>query len=325
MFFTWIVLSAFVLCGGCRRTADDVSQNAQNNAEQRESNKDAAAIVSPENEPQRIISTVPSVTEVLFALGLGNRVVGVSRFCRYPKEVEKLPDVGGLFDPNDEALLELRPDLVILLSENVEREERIKSFGVSCLKVDHRSIEGIIDSFARIGNRCGAESAKYAVEWRRNIRERLDAIVQRTAALPKRSALITLYDESDTTMQSAIIAASNPFFHRAIELAGGVNAAKNIKVAFPTVSGEGILELNPDIVIGIASREPVASQSAALWEREKVSKSEAFVRDWERFAPFSPAVKNHRVVLIREDYAVIPGPRFILFVEQLAEILHPSK
>ncbi|MDR1385696.1 MAG: helical backbone metal receptor [Planctomycetaceae bacterium] len=260
---------------------------------------------------------MPSITEILFALGLNGRVVGVSRFCRYPKEVQKLPNVGGLFDPNDEALLELRSDVAILLSEDVEREERIKAFGISCLKVDHRSTEGIVDSFARIDNRCGTAAAKRAAEWQYNIRERLDAVAQRTAVFPKQSVLVTLYDENNAAMQIAIIAASNPFCQHAIELAGGTNAAKNINVAFPTVSREGILEINPDIVIG------VASQSEPHGNHENVSKSEAFVRDWEQFALFVPAVKNHRVVLIHEDYAVIPGPRFILFIEQLAEILHP--
>jgi iron complex transport system substrate-binding protein len=288
-----LILIFFLLCSACHRTTN------------RETN------VLTDNEPQRIVSTVPSITEVLFELGLGDRVVGVSRFCRYPEEVQKLPNVGGLFDPNDEALLELRPDLVILLAEDTNREERIKSFGIPCLQVEHRSIDGIIDSFAKIGKRCGEQSAKRADELQRNIHKRLDAVAKRTSPLTKPSVMIALHDESNVDMQSVIIAGSNSFFNRAVELAGGRNAAKDLKTAFPTVSREGTIELNPDIVIGIAEKKKNADDT------------EIFIRGWEHFAPFIPAVKTHRVFLIEEDYAIVPGPRFILFVEQLAEILHP--
>ena len=80
--------------------------------------------------PERIVSTAPSVTETLFAVGAGDRVVGVSRFCCYPPEVEQLPKVGGLFDPDVERIVELRPDLVLMTQDNAGLKERLAPFDV---------------------------------------------------------------------------------------------------------------------------------------------------------------------------------------------------
>ncbi|MBR5626732.1 MAG: ABC transporter substrate-binding protein [Thermoguttaceae bacterium] len=106
----------------------------------------------PSNEiPQRIISTVPSITETLFALDLQNRLVGVSDFCHYPPEADKIRKVGGYFDPNLEAMLELEPDLVLILKENQDLRRRLESLGINVLTVDHSSITGILESFEQIG------------------------------------------------------------------------------------------------------------------------------------------------------------------------------
>ena len=268
-------------------------------------------IPDAEHEPKRIVSTVPSVTEILFELGLGDHVVGVSRFCKIPEKVQNLPKVGGFFDPDYETLLALKPDLVILLEEGTAQEERLREFGIPYLKVNHRSIDGILDSFVQIGNRCGEQSAKKGRELQQSIRKRLDRIAENVAEKtknhPKPRVLITLRDEGNADMQSVMIAGSSPFFQKAIELAGGVNAAERIKIGFPTVTKEEIVELNPDVVVGVTSKDAWGTKTP-----------ETFASDWSRFAPKINAVKNQKLIVISEDYAMIPGPRFILFVEKMA-------
>ena len=274
---------------------------------------DETPIVAAESEPQRIISTVPSITEVLFELGLGNRVVGVSDFCNVPEAASSLPRTGGYLNPNYEAMLELKPDLVIVLAESTDLQERLKSFGFTTLVVNHQSIDGILDSFVQIGNRCGAASAEKAHELQAEINRRLETIAKRVAGLERPSVVLTLYFDDGTAMQSTTIAGKNPFFERVLELAGGVNAAQNSTIAFPTVSREGMIELNPDVIIGIADVKANDPQII-----------DAFHKNWERFAAQTPAVKNKRMTLIAEDYAMVPGPRFVLLLEKITDILHPE-
>lgn len=270
-------------------------------------------IVAPENEPRRIVSTVPSITETLFELGLGDRVVGVSDFCVSPEAARSVPRTGGYLNPNYEAMLELKPDLVVVLAEATDLQERLKAFGIATLAVNHQSVEGILDSFAQIGNRCGAASAEQARKLQTEIKHRMETISQRVAPLEKPSVVLTLYFDDGSAMQSTTIAGKNLFFNRVIELAGGVNAAGDSKIAFPTVSREGMIELAPDVIIGIAD--------AAASDPQIV---ETFLANWGRFAARTPAVKNKRVALIAEDYAMVPGPRFVLLLEKIAGILHPE-
>ena len=271
-------------------------------------------VVAQKDEPQRIISTVPSVTETLFELGLGDRVVGVSEFCNYPESARSLPRTGGYLNPNFEAMIELSPDLVIVLAEAVELQNRLESFGIAYLAVDHKSIDGILDSLVQIGNRCGAKSAKRANELQTEINNQLDDIAKRTANLDKPKVVVTLYFDDDTVMQSATIVGNSPFFEQVFELAGGVNVAQNAKIAFPTISREGIMELNPDYIIGLADENANNPQTI-----------ENFNKNWGQFASRSPAVENRQLVLVAEDYALVPGPRFVLLVEKIAKILHSEK
>ena len=113
----------------------------------------------PRGPYHRIVSLAPSVTETVFALGLGDRVVGVSRFCRFPPEVEKLPNVGGMLDPNIEAIVALEPDLVLMLIEHEQSLPALEKMGLNCLSVNHQNIEGILASLNTIGQVCDAQPA----------------------------------------------------------------------------------------------------------------------------------------------------------------------
>lgn len=268
---------------------------------------------SPRNAPapERIVSLSPSVTEVLFALGLGDKVVGVSRFCRYPPEAQTKPQVGGYLDPNYEAVLALRPDLVVLRGENDRFVEPFRDLGLPLLSVHHDSVEGILESIATIGRRCGAEAQ--AERLVADIQRQMQAITARTERLVRPRVMIVAERTLGAgKIQNAYVAGADRFMNRLIRLAGGQNACSDTSAGFPVVSAEGILRMNPQVIVDLVAPSRQAGLSHAQ-----------IVRDWEQL-PDVEAVRNRRVHVVDDDYAFVPGPRFILMVEKLARLIHPE-
>ncbi len=262
-------------------------------------------------EPQRIVSLSPSVTEVLFALGLGDRVVGVSRYCRYPPEARSKAQVGGYLDPSYEAILALRPDLVVLRCENEQFVKGFRDLGLKLLLVDHDSVEGILDSMTTIGRRCGAEAK--AQQMVAEIQAQIHLITERTAGLDRPRVLLVIERTLGSgKIQNVYVTGSNSFLNRMILLAGGKNACTDTSAGFPVVSGEGIVRMNPQVIIELLA----AGMQSGLSPQESI-------RDWQQL-PDVEAVRNGRVYLVDDDYAFIPGPRFILLVETFARLIHPE-
>jgi cobalamin transport system substrate-binding protein len=261
--------------------------------------------------PSRIVATAPSLTETLFALGLGDKLVGVGRYCNYPPEVREITRVGGHFDPNLEAIVALDPDLIVMLEGEDEQADAMKSLGIAVLKVDHRSISGILDSFGQIGKRCGVE--KNAKELRAQIQKRLDAIDQPASNARRRGAMICVSRTiGGGRLESVYIAGRSPFFNRAIELAGGKNVFASSSVDFPVVSIEGILKANPDLIIDLSRKMDDSKDNAAT--------APASLDDWGQLSEVN-AVRRGAVFEIPDDWATIPGPRFINLVERLAKLI----
>jgi len=262
--------------------------------------------------PQRIVSLSPSVTEVLFALGVGKRVVGVSRFCTYPPEAQAKAQVGGYLDPSYEAILALKPDLVVLRGENERFVQPFRELGLTLLAVRHDSVEGLLESITTIGRRCGA--AQQAEQLAAGIQSQIHSITARTAGLERpRVMLVAERTLGSGRIQNVYVAGSDSFMNRVIHLAGGKNACSDTSAGFPVVSGEGILRMNPQVIIDLVAKH----KQIALSQEE-------LLRDWQQLADVE-AVRSGRVYLVDDDYAFIPGPRFILFVEKLARLVHPEK
>ena len=278
-----------------------------------ENTKQPHSSPNPSESPKRIISMAPSITETLFALGLGDQVVGVSRFCTYPPEVKTKPKVGGLFDPNLEAILSLRPDRIILLKGEGNASESLKRLDIPCVKVDHRSIDGILDSFDQLGQLGGV--TRRAAELRGEIESRLEKVRRRTADRPVRSVLVCISrDLGAGRLESVYLAGDSPFFNSVLKAAGGVNPLADSTVAFPVVSLEGIMKIDPEVILDLTS-----------WDQGKGKPTgETLVQDWNQIEGLR-AVKTGNVFSITDDYATIPGPRFILLVEAIADILDPTK
>lgn len=268
--------------------------------------------------PTRIISTSPSLTETLFALGLGDRIIAVSDYCRYPSKVERLQKIGGLFNPNIEKIVELRPDCVVLLTEHAQLEERLNAFGIRTITVDHSNVAGIMESFGIIAKHFDQKTQKSADELANTIQARLDRLKSLKLAEKPCRVLICIDRERGVPVSQVYAAGRNRYFNELLTLAGGVNVYAKSAAAVPTVSLESILEKNPDVIFDFT----------ADWESAGTQLTDellaSYRRDWSSLGKNIAATRDSRVYPILNDFATVPGPRFIDLAETFAKILHPQ-
>ncbi len=265
----------------------------------------------PNGKVERIVSMAPSITETVYTLGLGDRMVGVTRYCAYPPEVQDLPKVGGYHNPNFEAVVALDPDLVILLSGDEPSRTAFHKLRIRTLVVCHDNVEGILDSFVQIG-RVGPAEAD-ARKMAAGIRARLQAVRRKTAGLPRPKVLFVIERSLGSgKLEDAYVAGRDGFFDEIITLAGGQNAYPPTTVRFPVVSAEGILWMDPDVIIDMTAGLAQGQQD-----------QQTMLADWKQVAEVE-AVKAGRVHALTQDYAFVHGPRFILLVEDLARLIHPE-
>lgn len=148
------------------------------------------SLVAQNRSPQRIISTAPSITEMLYALGLGDRVVGVTRFCRYPPEAQQKPKIGDYINPNLEAIAALRPDLVIVQTNPVRLAERLQALHLRTLEVDQQNLAALYNSMRVTGVAAGVSTR--AEQLITSIQSQLAAVRTRAAALPRRRVMFVV-------------------------------------------------------------------------------------------------------------------------------------
>jgi iron complex transport system substrate-binding protein len=235
----------------------------------------------------------------------------VSRFCDYPPAVSQLPKVGGFFDPNLEAIVALRPDLVVLLTESEQAAAALRELQIPTLLVCHQNLDGLLESFQTLGRACGAEaeSRKLLAQ----IQSRIDRIGRMTAARPRPRVMVVAGRALNVgKLEAVFVAAGDGHLDRLVELAGGVNAFPSGTVRFPTVAQEGILKINPDVIIDL-----VAERDLAEFGKEKI------LADWQQVAEVE-AVRRGRVCILADDRATRPGPSFVVLLEHFARLIHPE-
>jgi iron complex transport system substrate-binding protein len=261
--------------------------------------------------PQRVVSLAPSVTETLFALRLGDRVVGVTRYCLYPPEAQQKTIVGGFIDPNYEAIVALRPDVVCLLEIHTEARLRLNSLDVPTISVDHRTIDGILMSFETLADRFGVPDAGDALV--SSCRARINAVQEAIANLSRPRVLLSSARDLGTgRIESVYVAGRGQWYDELIACAGGENAYPDDGIAFPEVAPEGLMRLDPDVIVELVPK----SENAAYTHEDLLA-------EW-RTVPGLRAVREGRVHLMRGDYVSVPGPRFVDTLEDLARVLHPE-
>ena len=266
----------------------------------------------PKKSCSRIVSLAPSITEILFALGLGDKVIGVSEFSNYPSQANAIAKVGGLLNPNYEAIVAAKPDLVIFFENMPGMSDKFDSLKIEGLAVKHDRLDEILDSIQIIGRYCGkSQEADKIVS---DIRTKIKSIQRQITGGNMPKVLISLgHDYSKDASekpQNIYIAGNDGFYSEMVKLAGGQNAYEG-KLPFPMVNVESIITMNPQIIIDIA---PVETRP---------TESEITVKQWKN-CDLIDAAKNDRIYVFTEDYTAIPGPRFILTLEKIARIINPQ-
>jgi len=261
--------------------------------------------------PKRIVSLAPSITEILFALDAGERVVGVTRYCDYPPRAASIVKVGGYVDPNYEQIVALRPDLVVLLSSHRDAKTELHKMNLETLTVSHETISDIHEAIRVLGEKCGqSEESQVLLD---HFEKRTEAVQGAVAGMPRPRVLVCIgRDTEQGQLTGMYMAGRHNFYDEVVELAGGVNAYKDEKVAYPQLSAEGVLQLDPDVIVDLVSRIDPGEKT-----REEIA------RQWGQL-PVLSAVRKHRVHAIVGDHALRPGPRYIAFLEELARLLHPN-
>jgi len=258
---------------------------------------------------KRIISLAPSITEILYALGQGDKLVGVTRYCNYPPEARSKTRIGGYFDLNYEAVLELDPTLIIMLAEHVKAREYLSNVGYEILVVSHLTMEGMIDSIETIGEAC--ECRPQAKKLTRHLKDQIEEILRPLQGKPLKRTMIAVDRSQPRSLEQIYIAGHDGFFDKMISLAGGINVYEG-SVPFPAVSAEGIIHMNPEIIIELVPETTLSKSSV-----------EELIDDWRSLKGVE-AVEKDRVFLLTKNYVSIPGPRFILTLQDIANLLHPE-
>jgi iron complex transport system substrate-binding protein len=274
-------------------------------------NSQSTSKSSSNQTSQRIISLSPSITETLFALGLGDRVVAVTDYCDFPAEVNQLPKVGGFINPNLETIIALQPDLVILLANQQRLVEQLQQLNIPTLAVLTTSLDDIKQTIATIGQR--TQNQQQANELLKKINHKIAFIAKKTTGLSRPNVMITMGHSIDSEhMKQIFIAGQHDFYNDLITLAGGQNVYQAQQPSVPSLSVEGIMQLNPQIIFDIY---PEAD--------DHNSDLVQVLRQWHNLM-YVDAIKNNRIHIIEQNYATIPGPRIFLLLDQLARLIHPE-
>jgi len=237
---------------------------------------------------------------------MGNQVVGVTQFCAYPPDVRKKPQVAGFADVNYEAVLGLRPDLVVLPRDKERNKKELENLGLPVLPLDTRSLFGLMDAIDVLGKATGHEREAHAVL--AAMSNSLAEAYGRAQERPRPSVLFSVMHSYQGLGYITEIHAigKDGFFSELIDAAGGRNVYTG-KLAFPRLSREAIIFLDPQVIIDVIP----ASEDM-----------EAVRRDWQSLSSVS-AIKNNRLHLLTDEAHSVPGPRAYQTLSKLSHAFHP--
>lgn len=249
--------------------------------------------------PQRIASLSPGITETLFALGLGGKIVGATRFCVWPPEARAIPRTGGFMEINLEALARVRPELAILPDAMSHYSSMIESLGIPVLIFDSQTLSGFLRDMKKLGALCGA--AEEASSLAKTFESAL-AQSGRRGGSRKPTVLFSILnpDECARPIEEVTILGKDGFYNELIEAAGAVNAYKG-EAPYPRLSKEAILGLNPDIIIAAA---PDFAAPETLRE------------NWEKVGKLK-AAEHNGLKILTDPGVTIPGPRSLQLLNEI--------
>jgi iron complex transport system substrate-binding protein len=304
--FAPMILMMVVLLTSCSLTAVKAPESGINNPDDRDNTICPLVVtdfvgreVSIETPPKRIVSLAPGITEILFELGLGDNVVGVTGFDDYPQEVSRVAKVGDFNGPNLEAIAAQRPDIILASSLSGQNGmEALQRLGIPVLMLEARDIEQIYSSIQIIGEITGKPDEGSALI--ADMQARMDVIAERVSGRPKPRVYYIV------DLNGNFTSGKGTFIDQLITLAGGINVAGDGD-GWVQYSMEKLVEKNPEVIITAAHAGDMDSLGKLTGYRE------------------TDAVKNNRVFVISDDNIISrTSYRIVLGLEEIAKFLHPG-
>jgi iron complex transport system substrate-binding protein len=266
--------------------------------------------ISALSAPARIVSTSPSITETLFALGLGDRVVGVSTFCRFPPEVARLPKVGTFLKPEAELIAGLRPDLVVVHDVSSGIDRKLAAMRIPYAVVERGTLASVFSSIRRIANAAGEPARGETLVG--DIERRLGAVRAASAALP-RVRVLFIIGRRLGSLSDLVAVGPGSYINDLIEIAGGENVlAIAGQPEYPKISMETVLRLDPDVIVDTVD---MGETEAERRQRQPINE-----QLWSAY-PMLTAVRTKRLHAATTDALVVPGPRAVDAAEWVASLL----
>ena len=259
-----------------------------------------------QTQPQRIISIIPSTTEMLFAMGAGPRVIGVGNFDRYPPEAETRTKVGGLIDPDVERIISLKPDLVVVYGTQTDLRAQLERAGIPMFPYQHAGLADITATIRALGTRVG--SGKEAQALADRIEAEIADVKKRVAGRPRPRTLLVFGRDAET-LRGIYASGAVGFLHDMLEAAGGTNVFADVKRQSVQTTSELAVARAPEVIIEIGV--------------DTASTKGRNVSAWDALASI-PAVRNKRIYQLRGDGMMNPGPRISASIRRMAEVLHPE-
>ncbi len=272
----------------------------------------AASAASAADVPRRIISTGPGITEILFGLGLGDRVVGVTNYCKYPPEVTKLPKVGTWTTPNMEVILSLKPDLILVQKTSVHDSAKFSAVKLRTLELHLDRVADIYSAAEAIGKAAGVPERAQALNAK--IRSSLAEIQAKVAKAPPTPVLFVV-GRNPGTLDGMIAVGPQSYLDELVTMTGGRNILADAKVPYVKVLHEEIVARNPRVILDIGEHADASGITPEQAKRE--------IALYARY-PTIAAVREKRVHIAASEIFVVPGPRVIECARRMAALLHPE-
>jgi iron complex transport system substrate-binding protein len=260
----------------------------------------------PQAPLHRIVSLIPAVTEMLFAIGAGDDVVGVSSFDHYPPAVEARTRVGGLVDPDFERIISLRPDLVVVYLTQTDLIARLDRAHLPIFKYQHAGLADVTATMRTLGTRIG--HAQDADREATRIERELDAVRASVAGRPRpRTALV--FGREAGALRGIFVSGGIGFLHDMLETAGGADAFGDVRQQSLQASTELLIARAPEVILELRPNEG--------WREDRLRQEEAV---WKGL-PSLPAVRSGRVYILADDRLLVPGPRVAEAVRLMAHAI----
>jgi iron complex transport system substrate-binding protein len=278
--------------------------------------------------PERIVSLSPSGTEILFALGAGDKVVGVTDYCNYPAELEKQLEtnktvtVGGYWDPSVKTIVELKPDLVLFsiakcsnksnkcrancghsCELTIKAANKLRSLDINVLMLSPHNFDSVLDDVLVVGNVTG--NGLRANKIVKDLRQRINTVIDASKTITvKPKVYFEIWNDPLLSVNS------KTWIGNLISLAGGENIFGHAPSEWPVISSEDVVDLDPDVLLF-----PVIPDVHPFWESFEVVKNR---QGWQNIT----AVKTGNLYTVLRDCISRPGPRLVESLELLSKLFH---